>query len=143
MRPCCRTGRRSALARGAFLPSSHFKATSEYSLMTKMDPWALPAALAEPQRHTMSMHSTLKPGKYRMCCTSPLAPPLFPFYPSNTEDKCYHCAADVFFAVLRSLSVEDIRVFCRNPVNLGEGTVMKYESLRDSDISDLLLTCNM
>lgn len=125
------------------MPLSHFKATSEYPLMTKMDPRALPAARAEPQRYTMSMHPTLKPGKYRMCCTSPLAPPLFPFYSSNTEDKRYHCAADVFFAWASSDRSwwRTFEFFSRNPANLGEGSVMKYESLRDSDVSDLLLTC--
>lgn len=141
--PCCRTGLHSALAGGAFLSSSHFKATSEYPLMTKTDTRALPAAWAEPLRHAVSTHPTPKPGKYRMCGTYlPFTPPLFPFLPLqhggevlSLRCRCFLCRASSDRSRWRTFVC-----FCRNPANLREGIGMKYESVCDSDVSDLLLT---
>lgn len=54
---------------GGFFPSSHFKATSEYTLTTDVDPQAPPAEL---HQRSISIHSTLSPAKH---CTCPTPPP--------------------------------------------------------------------
>lgn len=82
---------------GGFFPSSHFKATSEYTLTTDVDPQAPPAEL---HQRSISIHSTLSPAKH---CTCPTHPPLATSVPpvsslqhgGQTLSLCCRCFSGV------------------------------------------------